>query len=64
MIQCLLSFPQHKSRVTVNDDGFIQCFKYDGSACDYDSFWDQTEAADYIMTPLPNFVYRVVLTDE
>jgi len=49
--------------VTVNDDGLIQCFKYDGTACDYDSFYDQIEASDYIMTPLPNFVYRVVTDD-
>ena len=63
---CLLQFPTHTVRITCNEDGRIQCFKYDQSACDMAVFEesDQESAADYILTALPSMVYYVNVTDD
>jgi hypothetical protein len=70
MIQNLVqvSFPTHRVHISRDlDTDQIICFKYDGSACDFNSFTDDQEhlAADWMITPIPTITYRViVLGDE
>jgi hypothetical protein len=62
-IQCLVKFPSHYVRITVEDD-VIHCFKYNKVCCDFDTFTDQNLAGDYILEPLPTIYYRVTTSDE
>ena len=66
--KALIGFNTHECIITVDDAGSITVFKYceELRACDYDSFDinNQTEAADYIMTPLKTIVYSVKFPGE
>lgn len=70
MIKNLLQiqFPTHNVHISQDDEtGSIICFKYDGSACDFQSFSqdEELQASDWMMIPLPIRSYRViVLGDE
>lgn len=62
-----INFNSHRVHVSRDDDtGQIICFKYDGSACDFQSFESDAEyaCADWIVEPLPTISYRVVVGGE
>jgi hypothetical protein len=62
-----INFNSHRVHVSRDDDnGQIICFKYDGSACDFQSFEpdEQYTCADWIVEPLPTISYRVVVGGE
>jgi hypothetical protein len=57
----------HRVHVSQDDEtGRIVCFKYDGSACDFESFNRDQEydVADWIMKSIPILNYRVVILDD
>ena len=60
-----LRFPTHAAHISQDEDtGQIICFKYDQGMCDFQSFTDTDELADWMITPLPSIVYRVVTSEE
>ena len=62
-----IQFPTHSVHVSQDDQTHsIICFKYDHSACDFESFSQHEElmASDWMLTPLPTLVYQVVFTGE
>ena len=62
-----INFPTHNVHISRDEDSQdIICFKYDGSACDFQSFSpdEQDTCADWIIVPLPVISYRVVVSDD
>ena len=62
-----INFNSHRVHVSRDDDtGQIVCFKYDGGACDFQTFSpdEQYTCADWIVIPLPSIVYRVIVNDD
>jgi hypothetical protein len=70
MIQNLLQvcFTTHRVHVSRDDEtNQILCFKYDGSACDFNTFspGEDADAADWMMQSIPTYSYSVfVLGDQ
>jgi hypothetical protein len=69
MIQNLLQvcFTTHRVHISRDDEtNQILCFKYDGSACDFNSFspGEEQDAADWMMLSIPIFSYHVTVTDD
>ena len=59
-----ITFPTHTVHISRDDtDGTIVCFKYDCSACDFESFQDETEAADWMLMAIPTYSYTVITHD-
>lgn len=57
----------HRVHVSQDDEtGRVMCFKYDGSACDFESFERDQEydCADWIMRSIPILSYRVIILGE
>jgi len=60
-----LKFPTHVAHIGQDEDtGQIICFKHDADMCDFESFSNTDELADWMIAPLPSIVYRVVTSDE
>lgn len=56
-----LTFNTHIVNVTVNDEGRICCFKYTRTGrCDFDVFYEQYEAAEYIVEPFRTQYHLVI----
>ena len=63
--KCIIRFQTHVSYITVDDDGIITVFKQDARGCDIDVFHDdQFAASEYILNPLPELTWRVVVNDD
>lgn len=59
-----IRFPTHFALVSQDDETLeMLCFKHDDGMCDFQSFTDCDELADYMLTPLPTIVYHVVTHD-
>lgn len=62
-----IQFPTHSVHISQDDEtGVIMCFKYDCSACDFESFTqdEENQASDWMMIPLPTIGYRVVFSGD
>lgn len=63
--KCIIRFTTHISYITIDDNETITVFKQDERGCDIDVFVnDQSAASEYILTPLPELTYRVVVNDD
>ena len=61
IIKSIIKFNTHSCSITVEEDGRIHVFKYSDRSCDFDVFWVQDEASDYVLTPPSDCYYRVVI---
>jgi hypothetical protein len=63
--KCIIRFQTHVSIITVDDLGIISVFKQDARGCDFEVFHDdQFNASEYILMPLPDITYRVIVNDD
>lgn len=64
--KCLVKFNRWATIVTIEDTGFVTCFKFDHGRthCEYETFWDEYAAVEYILSPLPETEWRVEVDGE
>jgi hypothetical protein len=60
-----VQFRSHRVVVSKDDESNrIYCFKHTPSRCEFESFDQEDDAADYIITPMPSIGYQVVIDGE
>ena len=60
-----IQFKTHQVAVSRDlDNSHILCFKSTNSRCEWESFSTESAAVDYIVTPMPNLVYQLVLAGD
>ncbi len=60
-----VNYPTHTAKISQDRKrGIITVFKHSQDYCQFESFTDQTVAADYIMQPLPTHRWVVNISDE
>jgi hypothetical protein len=59
--ECHIKFRDHAVHIRVDDQGRINCFKYDNVCCEWEQFEGdcEYEAADFIFKELNHFRYVV-----
>ena len=60
-----IQFPTHRVLVSKDlDTDRIHCFKSTLTRCELESFSTESEAAEYILTPMPSSQYQLVLPED